>query len=148
MRYRMVILRGDALGGGCEGGKDWNNGAGLQVAVSAFSNFPAPARTGKTAHNSHRFLMETPLRQCSLEPQGLIFPDRMTSEIRKRYPRSMQSGTIVPIFTSSQGFRPKLGFGFGNIIAIIISFIIIAFRKMEFLKLLTVKNVMKYILRR
>ena len=78
------------------------------TAASAFSNFPAPARTGKSAHNSHRFLMETPLRQCSLEPQGLIFPDRRSSEIRKRYPRSMQSGTIVPIFTSSQGFRPKL----------------------------------------
>ena len=78
------------------------------TAASAFSNFPAPARTGKTAHNSPRFLMETRLRQCSLEPQGLIFPDRSGSEIRKRYPRSMQSGTIVPIFTSSQVFRPKL----------------------------------------
>jgi len=78
------------------------------TAVSEFSNFPVPARNGKTAHNSHRFLMKTPLRQCSLEPQGLIFPNRMNSEIRKLYPRSMQSGTIVPIFPSSQGFRPKL----------------------------------------
>jgi len=78
------------------------------TAASEFSNFPAPARTGKTAHNSHRFLMKTLLRQCSLEPQGLIFPDRRTSEIRKLYPRYMQSSTMVPIFTSSQGFRPKL----------------------------------------
>ena len=78
------------------------------TAASEFSNSPAPARTGKTAHNSHRFLMETLLKQCSLEPQGLISPDRRTSEIRKLYPRSMQSGTMVPIFTSSQGFRPKL----------------------------------------
>jgi len=59
------------------------------TAASEFSNFPGPARNGKTAHNSHRFLMETPLRQCSLEPQGLIFPDRRTSEIRKLYPRYM-----------------------------------------------------------
>ena len=78
------------------------------TAASEFSNSPAPARTGKTAHNSHRFPMKTLLRQCSLEPQGLISPDRRTSEIRKLYPRSMQSGTMVPIFTSSQGFRPKL----------------------------------------
>ena len=78
------------------------------TAASEFSNFPAPARTGKTAHNSHRFPMKTPLRQCSLEPQGLIFPNRRNSEIRKLYPRSMQSGTIVPIFPSSQGYRPKL----------------------------------------
>ena len=79
------------------------------TAASEFSNFPVPARTGKTAHNSHRFPMKTLLRQCSLGPQGPIFPDRRTSEIRKLYPRSMQSGTMVPIFTSSQGFRPKLG---------------------------------------
>jgi len=59
------------------------------TAASALSNFPAPARTGKTAHNSHRFLMETPLKQCSLEPQGLIFPDRRTSEIRKCKTRYM-----------------------------------------------------------
>jgi len=52
--------------------------------------------------------MKTPLKQCSLEPQGLIFPDRKGSEIRKLYPRSMQSGTIVPIFPSSQVYRPKL----------------------------------------
>jgi len=49
------------------------------TAASEFSNFPVPARTGKTAHNSHRFLMKTLLRQCSLEPQGLIFPDRRGS---------------------------------------------------------------------
>ena len=80
------------------------------TAASEFSNSPAPARTGKTAHNSHRFPMKTLLKQCSLEPQGLISPDRRTSEIRKLYPHSMQSGTMVPIFTSSQGFRPKLTF--------------------------------------
>ena len=79
------------------------------TAASAFSNSPAPARTVKTAHNSPRFLMETRLRQCSPPPQGLISPDRRGRGIRKRYPRSMQSGTIVPIFTSSQVFRPKLG---------------------------------------
>jgi len=44
------------------------------TAASEFSNFPAPARTGKTAHNSHRFLMETLLKQCSLEPPGAHFP--------------------------------------------------------------------------
>jgi len=82
------------------------------TAASEFSNFPAPARTGKTAHNSHRFLMETLLKQCSLEPQGLIFPDRTTSEIRKLYPRSMQPGTMVPIFTSSRVVSTKAGFGF------------------------------------
>ena len=43
------------------------------TAASALSNFPDPARTGKTAHNSPRFLMETLLRQCSLEPKGSFF---------------------------------------------------------------------------
>ena len=78
------------------------------TAASEFSNFPDPAWGEKGAHNSQRFLMETLLKQCSLEPQGLIFPNRRNSEIRKLYPRYMQSGTMVPIFTSSQGFRPKL----------------------------------------
>jgi len=59
------------------------------TAAPALSNFPDPARIGKTAHNSHRFLMETLLRQCSLEPQGFIFPDRRTSEIRKCKTRYM-----------------------------------------------------------
>ena len=44
------------------------------TAASEFSNFSAPAQTGKTAHNSHRFLMETLLKQCSLEPPGAHFP--------------------------------------------------------------------------
>jgi len=68
------------------------------TAASELSNFPAPARTGKTAHNSHRFLMKTLLKQCSLEPQGLIFPDRRTSEIRKfktRYMPSWTSGSTL-----------------------------------------------------
>jgi len=94
---------------GVEEGKIGSMAPDCFTAASEFSNFPAPARNGKTAHNSHRFLMETLLRQCSLEPQGLIFPDRRTSEIRKLYPRSMQSGAMLPIFPSSQGFRPKLG---------------------------------------
>ena len=99
---------GGRFGGDMKEGKIGTMAPDCFTAAFAFSNFPAPARTGKTAHNSHRFLMETPLKQCSLEPQGLIFPDRRTSEIRKRYPRSMQSGTIVPIFPSSQVYRPKL----------------------------------------
>jgi len=70
------------------------------TAASALSNFPDPARTGKTAHNSPRFLMETLLKQCSLEPQGLIFPDRRISEIRKcktRYmPTSYRGSTLFP----------------------------------------------------
>ena len=59
------------------------------TAASVLSNFPAPARNGKTAHNSQRFPMKTLLKQCSLEPQGLIFPDRRGSEIRKFKTRYM-----------------------------------------------------------
>ena len=114
------------------------------TAASEFSNFPGPARTGKTAHNSHRFLRETLLRQCSLEPQGLIFPDRRTSEIRKLYPRYIQSGTMVPIFTSSQGFRPKLALA-SVIISLKFSHLKLLFTVKNALNLSIVKNVTKYV---
>ena len=114
------------------------------TAASEFSNFPSPARTGKTAHNSPRFLMETLLKQCSLEPQGLIFPDRRTSEIRKLYPRSMQSGTMVPIFTSRQGFRPKLALA-SVIISLKFSHLKLLFTVKNALNLSIVKNVTKYV---
>jgi len=42
--------------------------------------------------------METPLKQCSLEPQGFIFPDRRDGEIRKfktRYMPASDYGTAL-----------------------------------------------------
>ena len=70
------------------------------TAASELSNFPA--RTGKTAHNSHRFLMKT-VRVVS----GFSGSSR-GREIRKRRRSDLQSGTIVPIFTSSHLTRQSV----------------------------------------
>ena|GEM_PF-2030641 len=78
--FKMVLKligkrgRGTLWGGFVEEGKIRTMAPVCFTAASEFSNFPAPARNGKTAHNSPYFLMEIRLRQCSLEPARAHFP--------------------------------------------------------------------------